>query len=223
MIESLYFQYGDFFHKYIKGIMRKLSKITESIWSDMQDRSAGDVVRKEDQWIIDLIKEFIERHHLRENDYHINADCSLDIYRNIAVEPFDILATKEGKLPFKFGRINGTMWLNGLGLKTLENCPKEVTDDFVIYDNNLENFIGGPETVGGDFAAKMNLSLKSLDGSPKKVGGKYSILSCRYIEDISGISPEIEGDLEIPKKSKIEFSDDDFRRYSNIKGNIKRI
>ena len=203
--------------------MRKLSKITESIWSDMQDRSAGDVVRKEDQWKIDLIKEFIERHHLRENDYHINADCSLDIYRNIAIEPFDILVIKEGKLPFKFGRVNGTMWLNGLGLKTLENCPKEVTDDFVIYDNNLENFIGGPETVGGDFAANMNLSLKSLDGSPKKVGGKYSILSCRYIEDISGISPEIEGDLEIPKKSKIEFSDDDFRRYSNIKGNIKRI
>ena len=203
--------------------MRKLSKITESIWSDMQDRSAGDVVRKEDQWIIDLIKEFIERHHLRENDYHINADCSLDIYRNIAVEPFDILATKEGKLPFKFGRVNGTMWLNGLCLKTLENCPKEVTGDFVIYENKLENFIGGPEIVGGDFAANMNLSLKSLDGSPKKVGGKYSILSCRYIEDISGISPEIGGNLEIPKKTKFEFSDDDFRKYSNIKGEIKRL
>ena len=28
--------------------MKKLSKITESIWSDMQDRSAGDAVRKED-------------------------------------------------------------------------------------------------------------------------------------------------------------------------------
>ena len=28
--------------------MKKLSKITESIWSDMQDRSAGDVVRRED-------------------------------------------------------------------------------------------------------------------------------------------------------------------------------
>ena len=203
--------------------MRKLSKITESIWSDMQDRSSGDVVRKEDQSKIDLIKEFIERHHLRENDYHINADCSLDIYRNIAIEPFDILVIKEGKLPFKFGRVDGTIWLTGLGLRTLENCPKEVTGDFVIYENKLENFIGGPEIVGGDFAANMNLSLKSLDGSPKKVGGKYSILSCRYIEDISGISPEIEGDLEIPKKSKIEFSDDDFRRYSNIKGEIKRL
>ena len=28
--------------------MKKLSKITESIWSDMQDRSSGEVVRKED-------------------------------------------------------------------------------------------------------------------------------------------------------------------------------
>ena len=203
--------------------MRKLSKITESIWSDMQDRSAGDVVRKEDQWKIDLIKEFIERHHLKENDYHINADCSLDIHRNIMIKPVDILDVKEGKLPFKFGRVDGTMWLNGLGLKTLENCPSEVTGDFVIYENKLENFIGGPENVGGDFAANMNLSLKSLDGSPKKVGGKYSILACMSIKDISGISPEIEGDLEIPKILKYEFSDDDFRQYSNIKGEIKRL
>ena len=28
--------------------MRKLSEITESIWSDMQDRSAGEEIRKED-------------------------------------------------------------------------------------------------------------------------------------------------------------------------------
>ena len=88
---------------------------------------------------------------------------------------------------------------------------------------NLDNFIGGPEIVGGDFAANMNLSLKSLDGSPKKVGGKYSILACMSIKDISGISPEIEGDLEIPKILRYEFSDDDFRQYSNIKGEIKRL
>ena len=29
--------------------MKKLSKITESIWSDMQDRSAGDAIREEDK------------------------------------------------------------------------------------------------------------------------------------------------------------------------------
>ena len=200
--------------------MRKLSKITESIWSDMQDRSAGDVVRKENQWKIDIIKEFIDRHNFKDGDYNINPDFSLDVYMNISVESSDLV---DSKLPFKFGKVDGTMWLNDIGLRTLENCPKEVTNNFVIYNNKLENFIGGPEIVGGNFAANMNLSLKSLDGSPKKVGGKYSILLCRFIEDISGISPEIEGDLEIPKNPKIEFSDDDFRRYSNIKGNIKRI
>ena len=200
--------------------MRKLSKITESIWSDMQDRSAGDVVRKENQWKIDIIKEFIDRHNFKDGDYNINPDFSLDVYMNISVESSDLV---DSKLPFKFGKVDGTMWLNDIGLRTLENCPKEVTNNFVIYNNKLENFIGGPEIVGGNFAANMNLSLKSLNGSPKKVGGKYSILSCRYIEDISGISPEIEGDLEIPKNPKIEFSDDDFRQYSNIKGNIKRL
>ena len=29
--------------------MKKLSNITESIWSDLQDRSSGDVIRKEDE------------------------------------------------------------------------------------------------------------------------------------------------------------------------------
>ena len=35
--------------------MKKLSKITESIWSDMQDRSMGNV-RKEDGRIIGQLK-----------------------------------------------------------------------------------------------------------------------------------------------------------------------
>ena len=40
--------------------MKKLSKILESIWSDLQDRSAGDVVRKEDD-ISDLKpEEFVD-------------------------------------------------------------------------------------------------------------------------------------------------------------------
>ena len=35
--------------------MKKLSKITESIWSDMQDRSSGDTVRKEDKFNPDYV------------------------------------------------------------------------------------------------------------------------------------------------------------------------
>ena len=38
--------------------MKKLSKITESIWSDIQDRSTGDVVRKEDDINLMSIEDF---------------------------------------------------------------------------------------------------------------------------------------------------------------------
>ena len=220
MIESLYFQYGDFFHKYIKGIMRKLSKITESIWSDMQDRSAGDTHRKEDEYIIDAIKEFIKRHKIKEYEYHINSDLSVNLNTNVSIKKDDLV---DGKLPFKFNEVIGTMWLSDLGLETLENAPKIVHGCFVLYQNKLKDFIGGPEVVMENFTANFNNSLISLDGSPKKVGGDYSICFCGGLKDIKGISPEIGGNLEITNnKIGNNFTDNDFRKYSNIKGNIIR-
>ena len=156
----------------------------------------------------------------------MNPDGSLDIYKNISVRKDDLI---EGKLPFKFGKIEGTMWLsNDLRLTTLENSPKEVTGSFVLYENNLKNFIGGPEIVGENFTANFNRGLETLDGSPKKVGGNYSIVWCTQVKDISGISPEIGGNLEVSKDSQIRFggksfTDEEYRQYSNIKGIIKRL
>ena len=46
--------------------MRKLSEITESIWSDMQDRSAGETVRKEDDVNLldsDGLYDYINKHY----------------------------------------------------------------------------------------------------------------------------------------------------------------
>ena len=191
--------------------MKKLSGINESIWSDLQDRSSGEVVRKEDYAKLEVIKEFVKRHAFEEGEYTINKNFTLDVHRNISVRRDDLI---DGKLPFKFGKIDGTMWLtDDLRLKTLEN--------------KLENFIGGPEIVGENFSANFNSPLKTLDGSPKKVGGNYSIVLCTSLVNISGISPEIGGNLELSKDSNIKFgkifTDDDFRKYSNIKGIIKRI
>ena len=48
--------------------MRKLSEITESIWSDMQDRSAGETVRKEDDVNLldsDGLYDYINKHYKR--------------------------------------------------------------------------------------------------------------------------------------------------------------
>ena len=182
-------------------------------------------MRKEDYAKLEVIKEFVKRHAFEEGEYTINKNFTLDVHRNISVRRDDLI---DGKLPFKFGKIDGTMWLtDDLRLKTLENSPKEVTGSFVLYENKLENFIGGPEIVGENFSANFNSPLKTLDGSPKKVGGNYSIVLCTSLVNISGISPEIGGNLELSKDSNIKFgkifTDDDFRKYSNIKGIIKRI
>lgn len=199
--------------------MKKLSDIYESLWGNIRDRVNGDDFRSEDKWRVEPIKEFVERHNLKEEEYKINSDFTVDIFKNIMIKPFDIV---DGKLPFKFGRIVGTMWLNDLNLETLENSPSEVTENFVIYENKFRDFVGGPEKVGGNFAANVNYSLESLDGSPKEVGGDYCILACRWVKDIKGISPEIGGNLEITNKPQIVFSDNEFRKYSNIKGKIIR-
>jgi len=202
--------------------MKKLSKIDESLWSDLQNKSIGKGIRKEDESNLEPIKEFIERHQLPKGKYKINSDFSLDIYQNIMIKPIDIPNKSEPKLPFKFGKIDGTIWMCDLNLVTLENSPREVTGDFVIYENNFRDFTGGPQKVGGNFSANVNYNLESLDGSPQEVGGNYSILSCRYIKDIKGISPEIGGNLELTNKPFLVFSDNEFRKYSNIKGKIIR-
>ena len=54
--------------------MKKLSKITESIWSDIQDRSAGDAVRKEDD--INLMSgedfcDYLNDNYISKNKYKI--------------------------------------------------------------------------------------------------------------------------------------------------------
>ena len=198
--------------------MKKLSTICESTWGDMVRRAEGDSMRKENQWIVDIIKEFVERHKLKDGEYNINPNLSLDVYRNISIKSSDLV---DSKLPFKFGKIDGTMWLSDfLSLKTLENSPRELTGSFVLYQNLCKNFIGGPEIVGGNLSANFCKRLTSLDGSPKEVKGDYCICFCNGLKDISGISPVIGGNLELSKNCP--FEDDEFRKYSNIKGKIIR-
>ena len=56
--------------------MKKLSKITESIWSDMQDRSAGITQRKED-----------DINHLDRDGLF---DYIYDLYKQIAIHPLPL-------------------------------------------------------------------------------------------------------------------------------------
>lgn len=202
--------------------MKKLSNISESAWGEMRHRSSGKIIRKEDKWFEKLVMDFVKRHNLKETDYKINySDLTVDIFRNISFNEDDIV---KGKFPFKFGKFVGSMWMDGLDVVSLENSPEEITGDFVIYNNKLENFIGGPEIVGGNFAANFNRPLKTLEGSPKIVKGNYCILYCKDVKDISGITPDIGNDLQVPPEQNQDppFSDEDYKKYANIGGKIIR-
>jgi len=199
-----------------------MKKLSESVWGGMLNRSTGDDFRKEDKWFVDLVKNFAQRHQLKEDEYSINfSDLTVNVFRNIRFDEDDIV---EGKLPFKFDKFVGTMWLDDLGITSLENSPREVTGDFVIYNNKLEDFVGGPETVGGNFAANFNRALKTLNGSPKVVKGNYCILYCNNVKDIKGIPSEIGGELQVPplERQSPSYTDEEYRKYSNIGGKIVR-
>ena len=80
--------------------MRKLS---ESIWSDMQDRSAGDTVRKEDEFN-DLCK-FIEKHYfvgfVGMDDIVIKDDyINIPIYKVVGLNSFSSIEIHIDKITF---------------------------------------------------------------------------------------------------------------------------
>ena len=83
--------------------MRKLSKIIESIWSDMQDRSSGETVRKEDEF--KSICEFIKDHYfvgfVGMDDIVIKDDyINIPIYKVIGLNSFSSIEIYIDKITF---------------------------------------------------------------------------------------------------------------------------
>ena len=83
--------------------MRKLSEIIESIWSDMQDRSSGDVVRKEDEF--KSICEFIKDHYfvgfVGMDDIEFKDDyIYIPIYKVVGLNAFSSIEIYIDKITF---------------------------------------------------------------------------------------------------------------------------
>lgn len=198
--------------------MRKFSDICESVWMDIHKQSNGDSFKKEDQGVIDLMNEFIQRHNLKEGEYKINGNLTLDVYQSLRITEDDLV---DGLLPFQFGEVDGDFDVSHLDLNSFENSPREVAGLYNAVYNIVKDLTGCPQTVGENFNVGFNANLRTLDGSPDKVGGDYKIYGAiTHLSDIKGISKEIQGNLIIEKRCR--FSDEDFRRYSNIQGDILR-
>ena len=96
--------------------MKKLSKITESIWSDIQDRSSGKVIRKEDgvkvhtcidvdiylknasdSYCDDLIKEI-----LNYNDSYVDYKVGILSVRDKAYSPEEMKNIRTFEAPYAY-------------------------------------------------------------------------------------------------------------------------
>ena len=91
-------------------------------------------------------------------NYTINSKGEIDVDGDVAFE-YVIHQTSLEELPYKFGIVNGFFSVYGCKkLKSLKNCPNEVTHNFNC--NFCKN-------------------IKSLEGCPKEVGGSFFCFSCK--------------------------------------------
>lgn len=143
---------------------------------------------------------------------------------------------------FEWKKINDFSCVDCTSLKSLEGAPKEVKGDFTCCEcENLSSLEGAPEKVGGDFNCAFCSSLKSLvgapkeigkdfscayctsltslEGAPKKVGRDFSCFDCKNLSSLMGSPKEVGGDFHC-YYCKIEFTENDVEKVSDVKGEI---
>ena len=130
-----------------------------------------------------------------DSSWSINPETGLiDVkgrFNGSAVQDF-----KEGTLlGIKFGKVDGDFFIGACMITSLEGCPEEVTGNFNVSNNNIENLVGGPKKVGKSYNANSNRKLTSLEGAPEEVGGTFSVADCYSLTSLEG-GPKRAGSYE---------------------------
>lgn len=91
------------------------------------------------------------------------------------------------------------------------------TDYYDVSFNVMENLIGSPEYVGGNYHC-YNCNLVSLEGSPKYVGGNFF---CEH-NDLSSLegAPKVVGNHFVCYENNIRFFDEDVRNVCKVGNKI---
>jgi hypothetical protein len=76
------------------------------------------------------------------------------------------------KIPYKFGKINGSFICSQNELTDLEGAPTFVTGVFDCSHNQLTTLKGSPTTVESHFICYKN-KLQTLEGAPQSIGGFF--------------------------------------------------
>ena len=128
-------------------MIKKFSEfITEGMWGSALRRSNTAKERKDDE--ANRIQEFINKQREQESIYITDGNV-INSKKSIVISDTDLV---NGKLPFKFGRVDAFFDCDG--------CT------------SLTSLEGSPQEVGRNFYCSECTSLTSLEGAPKKIGGK---------------------------------------------------
>ena len=148
------------------------------------------MAKEEAERMVLIIKEFMEKHDIPDNNYIINPDKSVDVNGNIEIEKEDLI---DGKIPFKFGKVTGYFDCSHNQLTSLEGAPEEVGSYFNCRYNNLTSLEGGPKKVDKNYSCRNN-ELTSLEGGPKEVGGTFNC-NCNNLTSLVGAPEKVGGDF----------------------------
>ena len=149
--------------------IKKFSEfIEEGMWGSALRRSNTAKERKDDE--ANRIQEFINKQREPESIYITDGNV-INSKKSIVISDTDLV---NGKLPFKFGRVDAFFDCAGCtSLTSLEGAPQKVGGNFYCSNcTSLKSLEGAPQEVVGDFYCRNCPSLKSLEGAPKKLGGK---------------------------------------------------
>ena len=173
-------------------MIKKFSEfIEEGMWGSALRRSNTAKERKDDE--ANRIQEFINKQREPESIYITDGNI-INSKSNITIHDTDLV---DGKLPFKFGRVDGDfICMKCTSLTSLEGAPQTVGWDFRCSKcTSLTSLKGAPQEVGGNFYCSECTSLKSLEGVPQEVGGNFYCNYCSSLTTLEGAPQEVGGDF----------------------------
>ena len=219
-----------------------LDYINESLLDDedvlMKDTS-NEVIKNE-------ILKFLKENYFRSAKFKIskkpiNGKYIVDCTTSLEVENRNI--TSLTNKYFVFGVVNGYFYCSFCDpLTSLEGAPKKVDGNFnCIRCDSLTSLKGAPKEVGGSFSCSYCNSLTSLKGAPKEVGGSFYCFNCNSLTSLEDAPKKVGRDFKCydcksltslkgaPEKvgrdfncrnCKIQFTVDDVKKVSKVKGEI---
>ena len=163
--------------------------IEEGMWGSALRRSNTAKERKDDE--ANRIQEFINKQREPESIYITDGNV-INSKSNITIRDTDLV---DGKLPFKFGRVDGDfICMKCTSLTSLKGAPQEVGRNFICSEcTSLTSLEGAPQKVGGDFYCSNCTSLTSLKGAPQEVGRNFYCRNCPSLTSLEGAPKKIGG------------------------------